>query len=552
MKTVEMKPLQVNALGGKTKWKGLHWEKKFWLFAIGLFVLAAGGITGYVYYTKSAAPAAATATLQTSVARSGNLTIYASGTGTLVTSTARNVSFTQSGAVTEVLVKLGDQVTAGQVLARLQSSSSEAALKASVASAELSVLNAQKNLDDLDTNAQKTTANALKAVETAQAALDDLKENSSTIALAQQTVANAEDSLITAQYKYNISKMTASQASIDAYYAAMLSAQENYEKTVEWYNDNQVYNRDPDSLFRANAEARLSSARQALATATSNYNAARQPSTASAQAVAEANLTAAKADLAAAQTALEKAKAGPTAGEVAVAEANLAAAKAEYERVKDGVDPKDIAIAQASLDNAKAQLEVAKEKKAVEELTSPIAGTVMSINGSVGDSAGTNTFMVVANLSQPVLTAYLDESDLDKIKNGLAVEVTFDALPDTVFKGTVVEINPSLVSVSNVSAVEIKVQLDDTSTAVSALAIGMNAAVDVISSQALNAVLVPVEAVRSVSTDEQVVFVMENGEPVMKVVTVGLTNTTTAEIKSGVNAGDVVSTGVVQTKSTGN
>ena len=552
MKIAGTKPLQANGLSGKAKWKGFHWENKFWLFAIGLFVLTAGGITGYVFYTKSATPAAATATLQTSVARSGSLTIYASGTGTLVTSTARNVSFTQSGTITELLVKLGDQVTAGQVLARLQSSSSEAALKASVASADLAVLNSQKNLDDLITNAQKTTANALKAVETAQTALDNLKENSSSIAIAQQTVANAESALVTAQYKYNVSKMTASQASIDAYYAAMLSAQENYEKTVEWYNDNQVYNRDPDSLFRANAEARLSSARQALATATSNYNSAKQPSTTSAQAVAEANLTAAKADLEADQIALEKAKAGPTAGEIAVAEANLASAQVEYARVKDGVDPKDLAIAQASLNNAKAQLEVAKEKKAVEEMTAPIAGTVMSINGDVGNSVGTGTFIVVANLSQPMLTAYLDESDLDKIKNGLAVEVTFDALPDTVFKGTVVEINPSLVSVSNVSAVEIKVQLDDTSNSAASLAIGMNAAVDVISSQALNAVLVPVEAVRTVSTDEQVVFVMENGEPVMKMVTVGLTNTTTAEIKSGVSAGDVVSTGVVQTKSTGN
>jgi hypothetical protein len=39
---------------------------------------------------------------------------------------------------------------------------------------------------------------------------------------------------------------------------------------------------------------------------------------------------------------------------------------------------------------------------------------------------------------------------------------------------------------------------------------------------------------------------MENGTPVLKTVEVGLMDYTYAEIKSGVNEGDVVTTGIVE------
>jgi HlyD family secretion protein len=41
--------------------------------------------------------------------------------------------------------------------------------------------------------------------------------------------------------------------------------------------------------------------------------------------------------------------------------------------------------------------------------------------------------------------------------------------------------------------------------------------------------------------------VMQNGSPRLQVVEVGLQDITYAEIKSGLNAGDVVTTGIVET-----
>jgi HlyD family secretion protein len=41
---------------------------------------------------------------------------------------------------------------------------------------------------------------------------------------------------------------------------------------------------------------------------------------------------------------------------------------------------------------------------------------------------------------------------------------------------------------------------------------------------------------------------MENGKPVLHTVEVGLMDDTYAEVKSGLNAGDLVTTGIVETK----
>ena len=80
------------------------------------------------------------------------------------------------------------------------------------------------------------------------------------------------------------------------------------------------------------------------------------------------------------------------------------------------------------------------------------------------------------------------------------------------------------------------------------LPVGLNASVDVIGGRAENAVLVPVEALRKLGPGEYAVFVIEDGEPKLRIVTVGLIDFTSAEILSGLDAGEVVTTGIVETE----
>jgi macrolide-specific efflux system membrane fusion protein len=79
------------------------------------------------------------------------------------------------------------------------------------------------------------------------------------------------------------------------------------------------------------------------------------------------------------------------------------------------------------------------------------------------------------------------------------------------------------------------------------LPLGSTAAVDVIGGRADNALLVPIEALHPAG-QQYTVFVMENGKPTLHVVEVGIQDQVSVEIKSGLQAGDVVTTGITGTK----
>jgi HlyD family secretion protein len=229
-----------------------------------------------------------------------------------------------------------------------------------------------------------------------------------------------------------------------------------------------------------------------------------------------------------------------------VAQANLDKARQDYARYETGPAQDELTLAEATLNNARAKLALAKETQSVVELVAPINGTVMAVDAIVGGVVSEGTIITLADLDQLRIEAYLDESDLDKARVGNEAEVVFDALPDRTFKGKVISVSPGLETVSNVQAVKVIVQLDDIRGV--NLPIGMSATVDVIAGRTDNAVLIPIEALRELDPGEYAVFVVENGEPVLRVVQVGLQDITSVEIISGVEAGEMVSTGITQTK----
>ena len=61
--------------------------------------------------------------------------------------------------------------------------------------------------------------------------------------------------------------------------------------------------------------------------------------------------------------------------------------------------------------------------------------------------------LVISDLNPPTLDAYFDESDWKNVQEGFPVEVIFDALPDNIYDGQVVHVDPGLVSQQNTTVV---------------------------------------------------------------------------------------------------
>lgn len=84
---------------------------------------------------------------QVAVVQRGNLNINILASGNLQTAHEENLAFYSAGTVAEVLVKIGDRVEMGKVLAKLDT----APLESSLAQAQINVKSAQMNLENAET-----------------------------------------------------------------------------------------------------------------------------------------------------------------------------------------------------------------------------------------------------------------------------------------------------------------------------------------------------------------------------------------------------------------
>src|SRR5438132_480683 len=126
-----------------------------WLAGLALVaVLLVGLIARDTVLAKPAAAA-----IRTASADRGTVTSVVSGTGSLVPAGRMNVNFKVAGTLSEVDVRVGDTVKTGQVLARLDSTTQQAALS----QAQVSLASAQANLKATQTpltSAQVASAQA--------------------------------------------------------------------------------------------------------------------------------------------------------------------------------------------------------------------------------------------------------------------------------------------------------------------------------------------------------------------------------------------------------
>lgn len=363
-----------------------------------LAVLILGGYLGYTQvYAPSVAP-----TPTPELAQDLETVIWASGE--VVPARWANLSFPISGQVVELPVPEGTTVAAGTVLARLDA----AELEDGEAAAEAALNITQANLDRLKAGPRPAEiAQAEEGVRSAQAARD--------AAQAQLEQAQAELKRLLAGARPE--EMEAAAAMLMKAEAALRQAQAEYDK-IAWAGD---VGNTPQAL--------------ALETATLDYNVAKANYEALLSGARPAEIQAARAAIAAAQA------------NVAQAEAGVGSAQAALDLLRAGSTSEEIAAAEATVAQAEANLASARTALSQTVLVAPFDGTVSEVHVRVGEYVNPvpsgQPVMVLGDLStMRVDTTDLRETDVGRIAVGQEVDITFDALPNTLLKGHVVHISP--------------------------------------------------------------------------------------------------------------
>jgi membrane fusion protein YbhG len=129
---------------------------------------------------------------------------------------------------------------------------------------------------------------------------------------------------------------------------------------------------------------------------------------------------------------------GPRKEQITQARAALSEAKARLNLVRKGPRQETIEQARARLQQATDALAQAETRLSYTTISSPISGVVLSKNIEPGEHVAPGTPIVtVGELSNVWLRAYIDETDLGRVKVGHRVKVTTDTYPGKVYEGRI-------------------------------------------------------------------------------------------------------------------
>ena len=527
-------------------------KKTFWIVWIVLLLVAAGGYAAYagglLPWLSPQKPELET-TLQTATVTVGNLSITADGTGSLVPSSTANLSFGTAGKLIELLVEAGDQVQAGDVLAWIDDADAHNV----VAGAELNLLQAKEALENARdmaaleqavAQAELRVAQVQANLATAQSALDDLLNwalDETEVEIAQANLAIAQATYQNTVAKANMwdGQLASTRIKLEDAIRDLEQAQAGYATAMDAARD---WERNIQNT-RENAARALQKAQDNLEIAQASYDLALIDTR-------QIDIQNAWVRVLNARQSLEDLQAPPDESEIAAAriavqELQVGLQQAQLDRVyaQEALANVDaVTKAELALEQARLKLESAQEALKGTTLVAPISGTVVAVNAQVGDQVS-GTVVVLADLASPVVQFWVEESDLNSVAVGHPVRFVFEALPDLTYEGQITRVDPLMVTVGNTPAVQVWASIDVNAHPVKLLG-DMNVEVEVVSGEALNALLVPVQALRKLDEDQYAVFVVKaDGELEMRIVEVGLQDYVNAEIRSGLNRGEVVSTG---------
>ena len=470
--------------------------KRFLLVFIVVATVAVGGWLAYDHYLAPIQAQSDEPAFETITVTRGAIASTVSATGSIEPEAEVSLLFRSVGTVNDVLVKVGQRVQAGQLLAQLDTTDLTLALANTrvaqeIAAAQLAKLEAPP--DSMD-------------VAAAQAAVE----------VAQAGVASAEAALTSAQASYNNlfagptdAQQVINEAQLRQAEIALSQAQQAYNK------------------IKDQADAGMFPQAQQLEQATVNYEVAKAQVNKTVEPVNAAQQAQGLNQIAQAQSALRQ------------AQAQVVNARNNLDNLLEGPKAEDLIIARAQVKQAQLNQLQAENTLANTRLVAPIDAVVSQVNIKPGEIASSaRPAAVLTDLSQFKMKVLVDEIDVRQIEVGQTVRLSVDALPGAEITGKVTEISPTASNVNGVVAYEVTVVPDATDQP---LRVGMSATAIITTAEVDDVVLVSNRFITvDRDTGDAYVYKLVDGQPVQQQIELGLRNERESQILAGVQDGDIL------------
>ncbi len=481
----------------------------------------------------------------------GQIKNTVSAAGTVESASSMSVYSSLNYPVEEIMVKVGDYVEQGQVMAQLDShsvqnaiTSQQIALEQSSANANQGVKAAQDNYDNfkdtidqgLNTSLNSAQSQKDSAYDTYQKAIETYERFEKSIADGENTtLINAQTSLKTAQSNLESVEESYANAEDDEFEARSslaLTKTELSQKRESLQAVTDEISQTSDTQELATLNTQKATLEKEILVLEQTYSTLQMQAT-----TAKKTLESLETQLRSAEIARDSAQENYNAVSTTIENTrkdykdNIETAKKNYETASKSVESAQKAVSDQlnSYENSVISAQIGANTSATQEsirqlradladttITAPCSGTVTAVYAKVG-SSGAGLLFIIEDTENLVVETTVKEYDMGTVKEGQSVDITSASTDDQVFEGVITSIAPAAIKnaygeTDTSSDISFEAQVE-VLTKDSGLHIGMETQLDYIIDQKDNVLVVPFDAVYKNNNGEHcVIEVVDKGD----------------------------------------
>lgn len=427
-------------------------------------------VGGYYWY-RTAKTANAEPQYVVSPAHIGTLQQTVAGTGQVSASNQTDIESLVSGTIESINVKVGQKVTAGQLIATIDSTNAAISLQnAKLALAKLTEPAKETDLSNANNSVNKSYNDAFDAASTAYLDLPAIMSGMKDLMYGQSGFLSDQQSsyLSSTARTYRDTAGTAYDAAV-AQYANSLSEFKGVSRSSSYLDLDAILSGTYTTMKDvADAVTKAQNAITFIATYQPDYDPKNEAS-----AAASVNTWASQAN--------------SDVSAIVNAENAIASAKNALTALQTGADPLDVQTAELNLQQAQQTYDNYF-------IRAPYEGVIGRIPVNVYGQAGGSTVIATIVGQQKIASISLNEVDAAKVKAGQPVMITFDAIDSFNATGTVEQIDQVGTVTQGVVSYAVKILID---TEDSRIKPGMSVNTTIITNQEDNVLLVPNSAIKT-------------------------------------------------------